>query len=689
MAEWQQERKFQFKEVRFLRDDLLGIGAYGKVCKAKCDDLLCAAKVMHETLFSSTAEQLIAPEREQSLPMRRFEQECEFLSTIRHPNIVQYLGLCQDPYTHLPVLLMELMDDSLTHFLENSLQPLPYHIQVNLCHDVALALSFLHSNDIVHRDLSSNNVLMFSNIRAKVSDFGMARLGDISSLSAQHLTFTMCPGTDVYMPPEAVKEKPVYTDKIDCFSFGVIAIQIMTRLSPKPGDRRKKIEIENIGSVEKRISEYERRHNHITRVDPSHPLLPVALYCLKDEYIERPSAHEICIRLAMLKKGPTYSESTQRALEGLQRMQEYESIKAQVTCLKELIEQKDETIRVQLQDIQHLREQRHHNVQQQPSQHPLASHRVENSTCFSMKLKWQGENNSPFKIVKSLVNSAMEAVVDGDNIYLMADLYVYTYNTSSSTWFKLQHGTHRRCSLAVVNNLLTLIGGDSDGKTTNKLFSLTRKAGMMRWTELLPPMPTKRRSASSLCTGPILIVAGGVRDEHVLAVTEVMNTKSCQWSSAIDLPEPMYFGSLTRTNDQIYVIGRCNKYMKQMKSAYTSSLSAILQTCHSRSLGECIVRSLSSTKPGAVWRRICDVPVRYSSYVSLRGQLLAVGGLDSHTKTTSAVHAYDPSSNSWEIISHMTIPRQQCYAAVLPDERLIVIGGETSITDGVEIATLV
>ena len=237
MAEWQQERKFQFKEVRFLRDDLLGIGAYGKVCKAKCDDLLCAAKVMHETLFSSTAEQLIAPERERSLPMRRFEQECEFLSTIRHPNIVQYLGLCQDPYTHLPVLLMELMDDSLTHFLENSLQPLPYHIQVNLCHDVALALSFLHSNDIVHRDLSSNNVLMFSNIRAKVSDFGMARLGDISSLSAQHLTFTMCPGTDVYMPPEAVKEKPVYTDKIDCFSFGVIAIQIMTRLSPKPGDR--------------------------------------------------------------------------------------------------------------------------------------------------------------------------------------------------------------------------------------------------------------------------------------------------------------------------------------------------------------------------------------------------------------------------------------------------------------------
>ena len=46
------------------------------------------------------------------------------------------------------------------------------------------------------------------------------------------------PGTDVYMPPEAVKDKPVYTEKIDCFSFGVVAVQIVTRQFPKPGDRQ-------------------------------------------------------------------------------------------------------------------------------------------------------------------------------------------------------------------------------------------------------------------------------------------------------------------------------------------------------------------------------------------------------------------------------------------------------------------
>ena len=73
--------------------------------------------------------------KEHRLPIRCFEQECEFMSAIRHPNIMQYLGMFRDIHTHLPVLLMELMDDSLTHFLESSVQPIPYHIQVNICHN--------------------------------------------------------------------------------------------------------------------------------------------------------------------------------------------------------------------------------------------------------------------------------------------------------------------------------------------------------------------------------------------------------------------------------------------------------------------------------------------------------------------------------------------------------------------------
>ena len=99
----------QFKSVQLLKDKSLGIGAYGAVCKARCDDLVCAAKIIHPTLIDPTALHLMAPRREHRLPIRRFEQECEFMSAIRHPNIVQYLGMFRDTDTHLPVLLMELM----------------------------------------------------------------------------------------------------------------------------------------------------------------------------------------------------------------------------------------------------------------------------------------------------------------------------------------------------------------------------------------------------------------------------------------------------------------------------------------------------------------------------------------------------------------------------------------------------
>ena len=112
MAEFSLHSTTKFSSIQLYKHETLGIGSYGKVCKAKYDNLQCAAKLIHETLFDPTAQHnvMIAPQREHRQPMRRFEQECEFMSTIRHPNIVQYLGMCQDPDTGLPVLLMELMD---------------------------------------------------------------------------------------------------------------------------------------------------------------------------------------------------------------------------------------------------------------------------------------------------------------------------------------------------------------------------------------------------------------------------------------------------------------------------------------------------------------------------------------------------------------------------------------------------
>ena len=226
------EQEFAFKNVQLLKNETLGTGSYGAVCKAKCDQLICAAKLLYPLFFQMKVPD---PCKEHRQPFRRFEEECRFLSRVNHPNIVQYLGTYRDPKTNAPVLLMELMDESLTHFLESSPGDIPCHIQVNLSQDIAQALAFLHANGIIHRDLSSNNVLLIAGSRAKVTDFGMSKLTD---LNATHLsTMIQCPGTPAYMSPEVLDESPVYTEKMDNFSFGVLSVQIITRQFPSPGDR--------------------------------------------------------------------------------------------------------------------------------------------------------------------------------------------------------------------------------------------------------------------------------------------------------------------------------------------------------------------------------------------------------------------------------------------------------------------
>lgn len=104
-------KHFQLQRVQIFKSQSLGIGSYGAVYRAKCDQLPCAAKLLHPILFQDAG-----PGGRHI--RQRFEQECDFLSGIRHPNIFQYLGTCTDTESSLPVLLMELMDDSLTHFLK-------------------------------------------------------------------------------------------------------------------------------------------------------------------------------------------------------------------------------------------------------------------------------------------------------------------------------------------------------------------------------------------------------------------------------------------------------------------------------------------------------------------------------------------------------------------------------------------
>ena len=261
--------EFVYHNIELQKYDNIGNGSYGRVCKAKCDGLHCAAKIIHPALFD-------IHDPDTSLYLRKFHEECRLLSLARHPNVVQYLGTYREPNTNLPVLLMELCDESLTAFLERSPGPLSYHIQVNICHDIALALVYLHSNGLIHRDLTGNNVLMIAGPRAKIMDFGLSKL---ASFNPRMSAMTLCPGNKLYMSPEALDEAKSYTAKLDIFSYGVLIIQMFTRMFPNPSDRFHTVSSnyngEEDGEVWQLVPEAERRSKHLKLIPDSHSLKPL------------------------------------------------------------------------------------------------------------------------------------------------------------------------------------------------------------------------------------------------------------------------------------------------------------------------------------------------------------------------------------------------------------------------------
>ena len=158
----------------------------------------------------------------------QFAEELQLMSTLRHPNIVQFLGLCFFPGSRLPALVMERLLTSLHDLLDpetNNAQPPPpipdaptplsfftVGLKCGVLHNVASGLAYLHerSPPIIHRDLSAKNVLLTVELVGKIADLGVARIVPRMRAAA---TMTMAPGASPYMPPEAIAPAKPNTEK--------------------------------------------------------------------------------------------------------------------------------------------------------------------------------------------------------------------------------------------------------------------------------------------------------------------------------------------------------------------------------------------------------------------------------------------------------------------------------------------
>ena len=166
-----------------ISDEVLGKGGWGWVKEGKFRGTKVAVKQMHEVIVSS-------------YNIKLFEREMKIAASCRHPNLLQFLGATND--NAVALFVTELMDTDLrTELTQRSLK---YKEVIALSLDVNLALNYLHLKDppIVHRDISSANVLLWKQgkeWRAKLSDYGSANLMQECQ--------TACPGASIYAAPEA------------------------------------------------------------------------------------------------------------------------------------------------------------------------------------------------------------------------------------------------------------------------------------------------------------------------------------------------------------------------------------------------------------------------------------------------------------------------------------------------------
>jgi len=263
----------------------LGSGAYGRVFKVEYCGLVCAAKQIHQTLIDSEQKQAIKDD---------FVRECLNSSDIRHPNIVQFMGVYySEEQPDIPTMVMEMMSTSLTMFIQSNQLNISLATKISILKDVSLGLNYLHLRKppVIHRDLSSNNVMLNEFHVAKIGDLGVAKVIRAESRNTKR-RLTRAPGTVDFMPPETQEEEPTYGTPVDVFSFGGISLHLLSEEWPTPvGSKKRDPKTRRVYQ----LTEVERRQRYFDKITGrvAVQLIQMIMRCLDDDPEARPTIQEV------------------------------------------------------------------------------------------------------------------------------------------------------------------------------------------------------------------------------------------------------------------------------------------------------------------------------------------------------------------------------------------------------------
>ena len=274
-----------------------------------------------------------------------------------------------------------------------------------------------------------------------------------------------------------------------------------------------------------------------------------------------------------------------------------------------------------------------------------------------------------------------QAVVMGGSVYVgggTTEHKVLQYSRRRGAWSTLPECPVTWFGLTQFTGRLTTVGGrDRTHSVTGRVYQFVSES--QRWQESLPPMPTTRSSvtvvshpSSSLKT-PAIAVCGGLTDVAEVNTVEVYSHSTSQWHTVEPLPTPLCRLTSATVGDIAYLLGGNGAGRSISKCCYSVSLDSLFNTA--TSLGA------SQSQHGSLWTAVSDTPLVDSSAVNFGGSLVAIGGQDSSTLSTSADVHLLASSGSWERVRGGNLPEPRFWstAVCLPSGELMVVGGRKGL----------
>ncbi|XVE56282.1 hypothetical protein DITRI_Ditri03aG0226100 [Diplodiscus trichospermus] len=277
----------------FSPDSVLGEGGFGRVFKGWVDEKTYAPSKVGVGM--AVAVKKSNPDSSQG--MQEWQAEVKFLGKFCHPNLVKLLGYCWEENQFL--LIYEYMQKGSleNHLFRRGAEPLTWETRLKIAIEAAQGLAFLHTSEksVIYRDFKASNILLDGAYNAKLSDFGLAKLGPINGNS--HVT-TRVMGTYGYAAPEYVATGHLYV-KSDVYGFGVVLLEMLTGLraldTNRPSGEHNLVEWAKPSLTEKR----KLRKIMDPRLEEHYPLKAaleagkLILKCLESDPKKRPSMEEV------------------------------------------------------------------------------------------------------------------------------------------------------------------------------------------------------------------------------------------------------------------------------------------------------------------------------------------------------------------------------------------------------------